>query len=188
MVVATFLDSKVIPPEIAKIIVANGYRTYNNGVDWGFFPFASKYFDLPYKQTNSTDEVISALKQNALVVASMGPGYFTRFGHFILLWGLDESNHQILCNDPNSTTRTRATYDLFRSQAANYFIFYEPKGVNTMTQLKDWEIKMGLEALDELNKKGLIANPTEWKQKLGASVPNWLFFVMMDRLAEYTKK
>jgi len=125
MVAATFINPGIDPLTLADLIVQNGYRTYNNGVDWAFFPFAADYYKLPFKQTYDTDEVIQALKGDALVVASMGPGYFTRYGHYILLWGLDEDNQQILVNDPNSEVRTQASYDVFRQQAANYFIFYE---------------------------------------------------------------
>jgi hypothetical protein len=137
MVLATFKDKGVTPPDVARVILTNGYRTYNNGVDWGWFPFMAKKYGLAMKQTGSTDEVIKALKDNALVVASMGPGYFTSFGHYILLWGLDGPDKQILVNDPNSTVRVKAGYDLFKRQAAQYFIFYEPKKEEKSVATKD---------------------------------------------------
>jgi len=135
MIASTFIDSRIDPPTLAEFIVQNGYRTYNNGVDWSFFKFAAEYYKLNFKQTFSTDDVIQALKMNALVVASMGKGYFTNFGHYIMLWGLDENNKQILVNDPNSTTRTHASYNIFRSQASCYFIFYDPNIIKEVMNL-----------------------------------------------------
>jgi len=126
MVAATFVDPAIDPPTLAAFIVEQGYRTYDNGVDWGFYPWAAEHYGLRFEQTLDTDAVVEALRAGALVVASMGPGYFTKFGHYILLWGLDEEAGQILVNDPNSETRTRAGYGLFRDEACNYFIFYEP--------------------------------------------------------------
>jgi hypothetical protein len=137
MVLATFLDANISPPDVAQLIVDNGFRTDNNGVDWGFYPWAAEHYGLRFEQTLDTDAVIEALRAGALVVASMGPGYFTKFGHYILLWGLDEENEQILVNDPNSETRTRAGYGLFRDEACNYFIYYDPKGEASVEEVKE---------------------------------------------------
>jgi len=160
MVAATFLDPNIKPPDIAKMIVDNFFRTYNNGVDWGFFEFAAKKHGLPFKQSYSTDEAIEALKNGALVVASMGPGYFTKTGHYILLWGLSEDGTQILVNDPNSEMRTRASCDIFRQQGRCYFIFYEPeqrkeekeREGTEKTMPEKWEINV----LQEAEQLGLI--------------------------------
>jgi len=141
MVLATFLDQNIKPPDVATVIVDNFYRTYNNGVAWGFFDFAAKKYGLEFKQTSLTNEAIEALKKGALVVASMGPGYFTTIGHYILLWGLSEGGDQILVNDPNSETRTKASYDIFRQQSLNYFIFYEPTK-EEKTVPEQWEIEV----------------------------------------------
>jgi len=130
MVLATLRDPAIAPEGVAYDIMDSGYRTYNNGVDWAWFPVMAKKYGLRMKQTTSTDETIEELKNNALVVASMGPGYFTKFGHYILLWNVDEANKIIYVNDPNSTTRTKAAYDIFKKQARQYFIFYgEAKGM-----------------------------------------------------------
>lgn len=51
-------------------------------------------------------------------------------------------------------------------------------------ELKKWQKEIGIEAVDSLNEKGLINNPEQWKEKLGEYVPNWLFFVMLDRITK----
>jgi len=147
MVLATFLDPDITPADVAQVILDNDFRTDNDGVDWAFYPWAAEHYGLEFKQTTSTDEVIEALQQDVLVVASMKPGYFTRVGHFILLWALNEDNQQILVNDPNSEVRTQASYDLFREQACNYFIFYEPRGNEEMFKPKPIPVKIKIGAI-----------------------------------------
>lgn len=44
-----------------------------------------------------------ALSQGKLVVASMGPGTFTRGGHFIVLTGITDDG-KIKVNDPNDNS------------------------------------------------------------------------------------
>ena len=151
MVAATFIDPGIDPPTLADFITANGYRTYNNGVDWGFFPFAANYYKLPFRQSGSTDEAIQALKDGALIVASMGPRYFTSFGHYILLWGLDGAGN-IFVNDPNSETRTQASYELFRRESANYFIFYPKEETKKMPE--QWKIDI----IEQAKAAGLITS------------------------------
>lgn len=51
-------------------------------------------------------------------------------------------------------------------------------------EISKTEQEYGEKALDSLAKKGFVANPETWKQKLGEPVPNWLFFVMLDRVTK----
>ena len=44
------------------------------------------------------------------------------------------------------------------------------------------EQEYGENAVTSLAKKGLVNNPEVWSKKMGESVPNWLFFVMLDRI------
>lgn len=178
MVLAMFKDAKITPLDVAQVILDAGYRTYNNGVDWGWFLFMAKHYSLILKETTSTDEVIQALKNDALVVASMGAGYFTKTGHYIVLWGLDEVTDQILVNDPNSTTRIRASYDLFRQQAVKYFIFEEAKKVP-----EKWQTDI-LEAAKEA---GLITSVDhDPLQKLG-EIPLWFFMATLTNFLKAVK-
>jgi hypothetical protein len=128
MVLATFCDPAITPEGVAYNILEHGKRTYSNGVDWSWFPVMAQLYGLQFEQTGSTDKAIQAIRDGALVVASMGPGYFTSFGHYIMLWGLDEANKQVLVNDPNSTVRTKASYDVFKQQSSQYFIFRKDDG------------------------------------------------------------
>jgi len=162
MLLAVFIDPGISPPIVAGVILNNGYRTDNDGVDWSFYQFASQYYGLRYENTVSTDEVIEALKKGALVVASMGPGYFTRIGHYVLLWGLNEASQEILVNDPNSETRVAASYNTFREQACNYFIFYPKEGTDVSGRFADVpDNHFGKQAVEQLANMGIVNGRSE---------------------------
>lgn len=122
MVVATFRDRGITPVEMARLAVQGGFRTYNQGTAWSFFGHVAMKYGFSFKQTGNTDEAVRAIKSGALVIASMGPGYFTRGGHYILLWAVQ--GNMILCHDPANKRRDRATIDLFRREARQYFCFW----------------------------------------------------------------
>jgi peptidoglycan hydrolase-like protein with peptidoglycan-binding domain len=125
MVVATWLDPKITPPDMADLAVKNGYRTKNSGTAWAFFPFLAKKYGLKCMQYSSKygfDPVIKALRKGALVVCSMGPGYFTTGGHYILAW--TEDGKSVVVNNPGAGhSRDKGTYATFKKECRAYFIF-----------------------------------------------------------------
>ena len=60
---------------------------------------------------NQADLVLAALRSGRPVAAHMGPGTFTKNGHYILLWGVDEGG-LIRLNDPASAERSQKAYPL----------------------------------------------------------------------------
>ena len=56
-------------------------------------------------------KIIDALKSGHPVIAHMGPGIFTKHGHYIVLKGVTDDG-KILVNDPNSKSRTGKAYPL----------------------------------------------------------------------------
>ena len=56
-------------------------------------------------------KIVEALKSGHPVIAHMGPGIFTRQGHYIVLKGVTDDG-KILVNDPNSKSRTGKAYPL----------------------------------------------------------------------------
>lgn len=121
MIVATWCEAGVTPIQTSKDAIANGFRTYNNGTAWSYWPWLAKRYGLKFEQTSVTDKAVRAIKDGALVVASMGKGYFTNGGHYILLW--DVVGNNIICHDPAKKTRDRATISLFKKENKQYFIF-----------------------------------------------------------------
>lgn len=73
MILATFIDPKITPVEICALSVANGYRTRNDGTDWGLFPFVFKKYEgfSKYTYTSSIETLKAGLRDGALAVCSM---------------------------------------------------------------------------------------------------------------------
>lgn len=85
-IMATWINTKITPVEMCRYAVAHGFRTKSSGTAWGFFKsIANAYGFSKFVQTKSMATARAALKEGALVVASMGPGYWTKGGHYICL-------------------------------------------------------------------------------------------------------
>ena len=59
----------------------------------------------------SADGIVDALNANRPIIILMGPGTFTKAGHYIVLRGLDDSG-KVLVNDPNSASRSAQSFSL----------------------------------------------------------------------------
>lgn len=124
-IMATWIDRNITPREMCKYAVDHGYRTRNSGTAWGFFQSIAKAYGFTgFVQTKSMATARAALKNGAFVVASMGPGYWTKGGHFICLWKTDDT--YMYANDPASSSRKRQKLGAFESQRKQFFIFYKP--------------------------------------------------------------
>lgn len=122
-IIATWIDSKITPSGMCKWAVKNGYRTPSNGTAWAFFPAVAKAFGFSkFVQTKSMATARAALKEGALVVASMAPGYWTKGGHFICLWKSDDL--YMYANDPASSVRKKQKLGAFENERKQFFIFY----------------------------------------------------------------
>lgn len=122
-IMATWIDKKITPVEMCQYALKHGYRTANSGTAWGFFKsVATAYGFRKFVQTKAMATARAALKEGALVVASMGPGYWTSGGHYICLWKTDET--YMYANDPASSTRKKQKLKAFEEQRKQFFIFY----------------------------------------------------------------
>lgn len=122
-VVATLKDSSVTPWTLAQLYMQAGFRTKNSGTAWGAFKWtANKYGFSKFVQTSSLATLKACLDAGGYVVCSMGPGYWTKGGHFICAWKYD--NTYIYCNDPASSKRTKQKQSDFVKQRKQFFCFY----------------------------------------------------------------
>lgn len=122
-VVATLKDSSIDPYDLAQLAVANGHRSKSGGTAWSFFPYIQEKFGFSKMIESSSLATLKAcLDAGGYVVCSMGPGYWTRNGHFICAWKYD--NKYIYANDPASKTRKRQVVNDFMSQRKRFFCFY----------------------------------------------------------------
>lgn len=82
-------------------------------------------YDLEFLQTASSVEALEWMntQEDPLVICAMGPGLWTREGHYIVLW--DVENEKAYINDPNSTEirKTENSYKYMASQCKQYFCF-----------------------------------------------------------------
>ena len=125
-IVATWWDKSVTPATLAALSVQNGYRSKSGGTAWGFFKFvAEKYGASKFVQTSSYATAEAAIKEGAYVVCSVGPGVWTRGGHFITWWKVD--NTYVYINDPASASSSRAKSKKrnLKNQKKQFFIFYK---------------------------------------------------------------
>lgn len=122
-IVATLKDPKVTPYTLAELSMKWGTRTYSSGTSWSFFPKVQKQYGFSKMiETTSLATLKACLDAGGYVVCSMGPGYWTKGGHFICAWKY--SGGYIYCNDPASSSRKRQNETDFMKQRKRFFCFY----------------------------------------------------------------
>lgn len=122
-VVATLKDRSVTPYTLAELSMANGHRTSSGGTAWSFFPFIQERYGFSKLIESGTLASLKAcLDAGGYVVCSMGPGYWTKGGHFICAWKYDDT--YIYCNDPASKSRKKQKQSAFMKERKRFFCFY----------------------------------------------------------------
>lgn len=152
MVIATWVDPTVTPVDLCNWSMQHGYKATNQGTYYSYFTPQAAAYGLECEQLNWTD-LRSASNANTyhqkahdyvddghLVIACMGPGNWTKSGHYILWYSNDGDN--VLINDPASTspTRLKNTFALFKSQVKYYWVVKVPKEVISMTNTEVREL------------------------------------------------
>ena len=103
--VFSYLCQKNIYPDDVAGWAGNKYYVNGAGTSWGIFTPASSHWGVTCTNIGKSEaSMVKALRDGKLVVASMGPGTFTKGGHFIVLTGITESG-KIRVNDPNDSTK-----------------------------------------------------------------------------------
>ena len=107
MIVSTFANAEHNPKELAEVASESGYCST---VTWSYFKEAAKKYNLTYKHTTDSNEVLTALNAgNSLVIANVQNDtidglnhYWTPGGHYIVL-GVHSGN-DVWVQDPNKDT------------------------------------------------------------------------------------
>lgn len=109
------------PSLTAQYSLDHGYRTANSGTSWGFFGDIGQNAGLEVTNFGGVDTAKKYLDDKIPVIASMGPGTFTKGGHYVVFSGKDGEN--VTVNDPASRQRTGNTYDadFALKQAKNFW-------------------------------------------------------------------
>jgi hypothetical protein len=144
---------KVTVSELAELSMEHHFRV-ESGTSWGLFPFIAKQYGLNMVQTDDMQTVQRALQSGSLVICSMGPGTFTKGGHFILAY--DYTGELLYFCDPASTLRTGKGYspNLVQKEHKEYFIFNKPITV-----------KLSLQDVVSYAKDKILTDETKWLKK-----------------------
>ncbi|MCQ4638441.1 C39 family peptidase [Anaerovorax odorimutans] len=148
MLVATFVDSKETPVTACSWAMKHGYKAVGQGTYYTFFEAYFRAHGMKCQQvsgansyhkrnTSSDKEALAALKAGNYVIACMGPGLWTKGGHFVLAYKYE--NGKVYINDPASSAAARAknTWDKFQHEAKYYWIIDAPKGATQKETKKE---------------------------------------------------
>lgn len=112
------LDKKVSPVTTCKWAAKVGYYVKGKGWSHSVVPGLAKHYKLKCTAIGKNKKKLAqALKQKKLVVAIMGPGHFTKRGHYIVLRGLTKDG-KILVADCGNKARNKAwNFDIVYNEA-----------------------------------------------------------------------
>lgn len=100
------------PYEIAKIAEKEGFYVEGSGSSWSIMEEIPKELGLKVHSVSfDADGIKSELKKGRPIICIVGPGDFTRSGHFIVLVGVDDDG-KIIVNDPNSKINSEKSWDV----------------------------------------------------------------------------
>ena len=104
--------SDLTPYDMSQLAFADGFVTDNySGTIVGYVEATSGKIGLHCDDLEiSPDAIASALAAGKPVIARVGPGIFTRVGHYIVLAGLS-ADGQAIINDPYSVTNSGRLWD-----------------------------------------------------------------------------
>ena len=147
MVIATWVDSSVTPVDTCAWAQSHGYKATGNGTYQSYFVGHCKSVGLECEKLNSTSIQYMYAKDaekyhqaahnyvddGYLVICLMGPGNWTKGGHYILWYSNDGDD--VLINDPASTksTRLRNKFSLLKDEVRVYWAIKPPKEVISLT-------------------------------------------------------
>lgn len=96
--VVSSIKGTITPPEMADLYVQYGFRSANNGTYWSAFRWTADVFDIGYKEVQRLNDVCDLLEENYMVISACGNGLFTTGGHFILIYGYEDTNGSGQCD------------------------------------------------------------------------------------------
>ena len=112
MVVNSLTEHHTDPAKMAQCAVEHAHWAKRGGSYLSLIESAASAFDLTAQaiKEKTPEAVQSALLSGQLLVALLGPGHFTKGGHFILIRGIT-LNGSLLVADPNSIERSLMEWD-----------------------------------------------------------------------------
>lgn len=100
---------RVTPDKIAAYSLEQGYYVKDVGTAWKLLDEYPAIYGLSVEHPTLKEESMKqALDEGKILVCSMKPGVFTAAGHFIVIYGYDETG--FLVNDPKCVARSNRTW------------------------------------------------------------------------------
>lgn len=96
--VVSSIKGTILPTEMADLYVQYGFRSANSGTYWSAFRWTADVFDIGYKEVQRLNDVCDLLEENYMVISACGNGLFTTGGHFILIYGYEDTNGSGQCD------------------------------------------------------------------------------------------
>lgn len=96
--VVSSIKGTILPTTMADLYVQYGFRSANNGTYWSAFRWTADVFDIGYKEIYKLNDVCDLLEENYMVISACGNGLFTTGGHFILIYGYEDTNGDGQCD------------------------------------------------------------------------------------------
>ena len=153
MVISTLTGKTVTPVDTCDWSMKHGYKALNQGTYYSYFGPQLKAYGIQCKQMLGSrilnqpqhpihEQVKQYLSHGYYVIALMGPGTWTKSGHFVLVWDWDS---KVCICDPASTRAERLNGDpeAFRREVRMYWLVdarefnKEDEAVVTYKYLKD---------------------------------------------------
>lgn len=105
-------DESLTPDLLANYAMENGYYMFGTGTMWALFEEVPPLYGVTSENLDKKDDelIFQALNDGKMLVFSVGPGEFTAYGHFIVVYGIDEEG-RLLVNDPNCVYRSTQHWD-----------------------------------------------------------------------------
>lgn len=105
-------DESLTPDVLAAYAMENGYYMFGTGTMWALFEEVPPLYGVTSENLDKKDDelIFQALDEGKMLVFSVGPGEFTAYGHFIVVYGIDEDG-KLLVNDPNCVYRSTKHWD-----------------------------------------------------------------------------
>ena len=132
MVISTLTGKTVTPVDTCDWSIRHGYKALNQGTYYSYFKPQMAAYGIDCQQLLSArilnkpnhpihDKVKDYLAMGYYVIALMGPGTWTKGGHFVLVW---DWGSKVRINDPASarSERLNGDTDTFRREVRNYWL------------------------------------------------------------------
>ena len=117
-------DTSMNPYQMAQYSQSSGYYVNGTGTSWELMGNGASNLGLDAVQIPlDEDRIIANLEAGNPVICSMGPGKFTKTGHFIVL--TEYENGKFKVNDPNSKQRSRHkwSYEDIAESVLNIWVY-----------------------------------------------------------------